>query len=529
MIVPNLRHRTIAKRLERASSGPSGYGSGGGGSGGPAYADAYGTKKGPSPQQLIEGYKQLIFACAELNALGVGCLNMHLMAASGNGMEKPRSRSCPMPVLHREKKRIMKLPYVRRAFNVNDVEDVQEITQSVFLDSLEQPAVDPKTELSYFDRQSWVATIVRYIDIVGLSFVKPENENGVGLRSLVASQIPPPIWWPLQSQYVWPIREPNNALVQKFRYFNSYYEPGDLCFIRFRPSLRDPYGAGYAAAQAAWQYSGLEDKGISMWDQLLGTGARPNLIVAAKDADRAPGEDERKRFESELNAYHSRGRAGRSLVTSGAFDFHAMQYQGFDTGEMKLNEYMMERICNCFGVPCSYMTRESNLANFQAGDKFHAKYGINPRAYCIASVLTDIVKKYDPRLFWTFDNPIAEDELQEATIVDMQVKGGLISRNQATQDTPWPPDPDGDDLFMPGTQKTPAMILEAHEASLKAQEAAVKQGDAQLKQGDKKINNDAKAAGIKAKQDKAKAAKSEKRAIVRANQIMAKMEEMINA
>src|SRR6185369_5333840 len=102
-------------------------------------------------------------------------------------------------------------------------------------------------------------------------------------------------------------------------------------------------------------------------------------------------------------------------------------------------------------------------------------------------------------------------------------------RNQAIQDTPWPPDPDGDELFMPGTQKTPAMILAEHEANLKAQEATIKQGDAQLKQGDQKLKNDAKAAGIKQRQaDKAKKDKAEKRAIVRANRLIAKMEEMIN-
>ena len=133
-----------------------------------------------------------------------------------------------------------------------------------------------------------------------------------------------------------------------------------------------------------------------------------------------------------------------------------------------------------------------------------------------------MVKKYDPRLFWTFDNPIAEDELQEATIVDMQIKSGLITRNQATQDTPWPAVPEGDDLFMPGTQKTPQMIVEEHEAGLKAQAEG-------LKMDGQRVKNDAKAAGIKERQAaKAKKDKAEKRAIVRANQLLAKMEEMIS-
>jgi Phage portal protein len=473
---PIVKHKTIAKRLDKVGSnriaGPAGYGMGVAWAGGPLYADAFGAKRGPSPYQLIEAYKQINFACTEFNALGVSCLNLHLMAASGPGMEKPRSMSEPMPIAYREKKRIMSLPYVRRAFNVGGVEDVQEITQSVFLDALERPAIDPMTGLSYFDRQTLIATLCRYIDTVGLAYLKPEDEFGDSLQSLASAGIPPSHWWPLQSQYVWPIRETNCALIKEFRYFTDYYPPGDLVYIRLRPSLRDPYGSGYAAAQAAWQYAGLEDKGISMWDQLLGTGARPNLLVSAKDPDKAAGEDERRRMAAELNTFHAGGRGGRAIVTNGAYDFTPLMYQGFDTGEMEVNNYNMERMYNCYGVPVAYASRESNLANLQAADKFHAKYGINPRAWCIASALTDLVKRYDSRLFWVFDNPIAEDELQEATIVDMQVKSGLISRNQATQDSPWPPDEMGDLRFMPNTMATPDMLVQAHEQQMATQQQA---------------------------------------------------------
>lgn len=477
--------------------------------GGPLYADAFGAKRGPTPYQLIEAYKQIIFACTEFNSLGVSCLDLHLMSTSGKGMEKPRARSEPMSVKRSEIKRIVKLPYFRKSFNTRDVENVHEITQSKFLDAVDKPAVDPKTEMSYFDRQTFVATAVRYLDIVGLAYWKPETPEGVGLQQLVASQVPPPLLWPLQSQYVWPIRETNSALISQFRYFTDYYDPSDLCFIRLRPSLRDPYGSGYAAAQAAWQYSGLEDKGISMWDQLLGTGARPNLVISPKDANMPFGDDERKRYEAELNTYHSKGRAGRSLVTDRALDFNIVEYQGFDTGEMEVNMYNLERIYNCFGCPVAYASRESNLANLQAADKFHAKYGINPRAWTIASALTELVRKYDPRLFWVFDSPIAEDELQEATIVDMKIKAGIMTANQANEDEPWPPRDDGDDPFIPGTLMTPAMILEAHEAGLKAQEEATKQGG-------EKVKNDAKA----------KQQKSEKRAVMRANRLLAKLEAM---
>jgi hypothetical protein len=461
--------------LTRAG-GPAGYGMGVAWSGGPLYADAFGAKRGPSPTQLIEGYKQIAFACTEFNALGVSALNLRLYAASGQGMERPRAKSRPRSVLRREADRLAALPYVRRNFSGKDVQDVHEITNHPLLDTIERPAVDPDTDLSYFDRTSLIATLVRYLDIVGIGYLKPENANGVGLRELVAAEMPPTHLWPLQSQYVRPIRTSTNALIQKFGYFDEEYKPGDLTYIRLRPSIRDPYGAGYAAAQAAWQYSGLEDKGISMWDQLLGSGARPNAVMSPSDPLTPLGDDERKRLDGEMNTYHARGRAGRMVVLSVPMKLEAIKYPGFDTGEMEINNYNMQRMCNCWGVPVSFMSSETNLANFQAGRTFHAQFGIEPRAQCIASALTDLTRKYDPRLFWAFDGAIGEDKLQEATIIDMQVKSGLITWNQANADSPWPPRPDGDQVYIPGTLTTTDMIAEQHKQGLASAQAADKAG-----------------------------------------------------
>ena len=452
------------RALTRA--GPAGYGMGVAWSGGPLYADAFGAKRGPSPWQLVESYKQIAFSCTEFNALGVAALDLHLYAASGRGREKPRSLSGPMPVGRDRLKQLVRLPYVRRSFTVRDVEDVHEITHHPFLDALENPAEDPETELRYFDLTTLVATLVRYLDIVGISYLKPENAAGAGFQDLVRAQSVPSHWWPLQSQYVWPIRSPNSALIKRFKYFLEDYEPGDLTFIRLRPSLRDPYGAGYAAAQAAWQYAGLEDKGISMWDQLLGTGARPNAVLSPSDPLTPLGEDERRRLDAEANTYHAQGRAGRLMVMSTPMRLDPIKYSGFDTGEMEVNGYNMERMCNCWGVPISFMTRETNLANFEAGLKFHAKFGITPRAQCIASALTNVVRQYDERLFIAFDEAVADDEMQKAKIIDMKVRNGQYSRNQANADEPWPPDPDGDEPFIAATLATPGMIREKHTQGL---------------------------------------------------------------
>ena len=67
------------------------------------------------------------------------------------------------------------------------------------------------------------------------------------------------------------------------------------------------------------------------------------------------------------------------MVTNIPVNLQPIKYPGFDTGEMEVNVYNMERMCNCWGVPVSFMSRETNLANFQAGRTFHAQFGIEPR------------------------------------------------------------------------------------------------------------------------------------------------------
>lgn len=433
--------------------------------GGTLYADAFGAKRGPTPAQLIEGFKQISFAAEQVIIGAMSRLPLRLYAASGPGRPKPRSYAEPRTVSRSEFRRLRQLGYLRRS--LGGAEEAHEIQNHQIIDSLNRPCVDPETGLSYFDRPSWMGTLVRYVDVCGISYVKPEDANGTGLGDLVRAEIVPTHFWPLQAQYVWPTREVNSALIKQFKYFTEYYNPEDIMMIRLIPSPRDPYGAGYAPLQAAWQYCQLEDKSISMWDQLLGTGARPNLIASPSDPNVAPGDDERKRFEAEMNTYQARGRAGRFLATNGAWTFTPINYQGFDLGEMEVNIYLKEMVAHCLGVPVSYLSKETNMANLQASRTQLAEQAVEPRAQMLASALTDLIRKYDDRLFFAFDESIPEDEERRAKIMDMQVRNGTITWNEARSETPWDSRPDGDDVWISGSLATPEMLAEKHETGLK--------------------------------------------------------------
>ena len=246
------------------------------------YADAFGSKRGPTPWQLIEAYKSLIFACVEINFHATVRVPLRLYSASGAGKPKPRSACEPRPISRSRYRQLRNNQAVARLMGNAGIEDVREITKHPILDTLDNPTGTDEDDQDYFDRPGFLGILVRYTDVVGLAYIKPEGGEGK----------PPSLLWPLQSQYVWPVRETNSARIKEYQYFTEVYPKKALLRMRLRASSCHPDGAGYAAAQAAWQYAGLEDKFVSIQDQLLGLGARPNLVFSPKDPMMTVGEED---------------------------------------------------------------------------------------------------------------------------------------------------------------------------------------------------------------------------------------------
>lgn len=423
---------------------------------GPLYVDAFGAKRAPSAFELVEQYKSLIFACAQLNYLGVSRVPLRLMADGTRG-GRPREVARPRSISRGYFGHLVRSGYLSRTTASH--QDVQEITEHPLLWALDRP--DPE---GYFSRVDLIALQVAYCDVVGVSYLKIDGPDGR----------PPNYLWPMQAQYVIDTKVPGSPLIDKYTYFGRTYEPADL--LRFRPpslSLRDPYARGYSATYAALQYANLEDKYVAIQDQLLGIGPRPSLLVSAKDATMPLGEAERQRYAQDLSRQHSRGMAGGVIVTTGAVDVKPLTYSPMDLSGMKLSEYDLERTCNVFGVPVTYFTKDTNLANLQAAEAQHARMAIEPRCQAVAGTLTRFARKFDPRLFFAFDPAVEEDKEREARIVDMGLKSGRITINEANVDSPWEPKPWGDEPWIPGTLVQPTMSQQRHEQGLETAKAGL--------------------------------------------------------
>lgn len=423
---------------------------------GPLYLDAYGAKRSPAGYELVEQYKSIIYSCVQMNALGVSRVPLRLYNDASKG-GRAKEVAGPRSVHRSQVCRLKRSGYLQRT--TADDQDIEEITVHPLLDCLDHPDSE-----GYFSRSDLLSLIVAYCDVVGVAYLKMDPPAG---------RRPPSYLWIMQSQYVFDIKVPGTPLIDYYQYYGERYLPDDVLRFRITMGLRDPYGRGYSPTYAALQYAMLEDKYVSVQDQLLGQGPRPSLLVSAKDATMPFGESQRRRLEQDIERQHARGNAGRALVTDGSVDINPLTYSPTDLSGMQLSEYDLERVCNVFGIPVSYFTKDTNLANLQAAETQHAKTAIEPRCKAIAGIFTRLARRYDERLFFAFDDSSQEDKEQEARIIDMGLKSGRITINEANVDSPWEAKDWGDEPWMPGTLKQPEMLRQAHEQGMVAQKAGV--------------------------------------------------------
>jgi phage portal protein BeeE len=437
--------------FERKSSpGPAGgYSFGTTFVGGPNYTDAWKSKRAPSPAELVEHFKSLVFSCVITNADAVSSVPLKLYMNVSDG-RKPKDGLGSQEITKRQVEHLRSTQYVGGSAGVSDIREVRD---HPFLMALDQP--DPQGILS---RTQLLKLISMYCDTVGVAYVQPEGRVSAPYRWL----------WILASQYMLPVFDGSSPIPSSYNYGSRNFKPEELICFRTSLSLKNSYGSNYSPLYAAVEYAKLEDKFVSIQEQLMAQGPRPNLLVTPSNPDLPPGQDEKLRFEQDLNRKHARGAQGGVIVANGAWDVKPITYSPTDLTGLKIAEYDLERICACFGVPITLFLSETNLANLQAAEKLHAVRAVNPRCKAIADRLTQVVRQWDRRLFFAFDNAVAADRELEAKLFDMEIKNGSTTINQANQETGKPPVPWGDEPWFQNTMAQPSAIKELNQATITA-------------------------------------------------------------
>lgn len=446
------RRERISRRLEAeaAKAAPQGYGGWVGA--GPAFTDAFRSRRAPAPAELVEAYKSIAYACAQINAGAVVRTPLRLYATTAGGQATPKAYGLA-PSTPSRRGRINRLatrPAVQKY--LANAERVDEIADHPLLRVLVSPNPD-------FDQTSLIRITCLYLDVVGSAFWVPDAYR-LGY---------PTELWPIQSQYVNPLQDAATLRVRAWQYYGQEYPADELIHFRIA-GLKTPYGKGYGPLQAAFEHARLHDSYTSVQDSILGQGAKMTLVISPKDPNQPMGRGERARFEADANRRFSGGNAGRVYVTDGSIDVNPISWPPSDLAEMEISDNALERFANCFGVPLALLQTESvNLANLEASKQQHAALAVEPRCIEIAGALTRwmhnagrrlrTVEGEDrgwDRLFFAFDDPVGEDMERKAKVFDLQSKAGILTINEIRTEMGEPPVAWGDEPWLPTSLSQPS-------------------------------------------------------------------------
>lgn len=447
---------------------PGGFSFGTSWFGGPYYTDKYGARRAPSPFKLVENYQALVYAMVARKRDAVAKVPLRLYADGSRVQGRPR-RSCdPIPVSRAVGQRHARAGRISAAA----VDQVYEIRDHPILDALDKPDPD-----GYFDRTKLIGLLCAYQDVVGQAFLVPEG-NGWDWKAGTVGSGPPELLWVIYPQYVIPVRYGSTPLINYWQYFRDYIPKESALWFRQSVSLRDAYGSAFSPTYAGDMYQDQEGKFIANYDQVLGLGVRPDMIATAKDPMMPPGEMERKRFEQDAKRRHSGGNVGGILVNNGAWDFTPMTYSPADLAGKDIAEYDRNCLAAIFGIPPTYFTTDTNLANLEAADESFARFGVAPMCKAIEGPFTHLVQTWDKRLYFEFDPVIAEDELQRAQIDKIYVDMGAVTINQLNEEKKYPKVPWGEEPLFNKNMQTWSQMQESFEQSMEQGKAAMEQGAA---------------------------------------------------
>jgi hypothetical protein len=315
--------------------------------------------------------------------------------------------------------------------------EIEELTEHPYLQALARP--NP-----YFDGALLMTYLATSLDVVGSAYLFPVRPA----IDFAASE-----FWPLHAQYVFPIKA-NGAggmILSHYTFMGSRLEPEDVIRIR-HVSLRDPYLSGYAPLQACFEQVGLGNYYTATVENLLKNGARPSGVLTPTDPNMPGGDVETRRLQIEVNRGFQGGNSGQVMVTQGAYEFVPFDFKPTDLGGLELTKFQRLTVANCFDVPIALLdTENSNRAVAEAAAYQHQRNAIEPRCVQIAGAMTAHAQEVDARLFFAFDNPVEEDAERRAKLVDMGIKNGTVTINEARRESGDPDVLGGDEPLLAGT------------------------------------------------------------------------------
>ena len=396
------------------------------------FADAYRRLRSPSPLDLMAELKNTAYACASLNAAVCATYPPRLYVSTRPGEPQPRCLTRALPPA--ERRQLLARPGL--AVRLKGAEHVEEVLDHPLLTLFR--AVNPV----FNAHDLWEMTTL-YQEVHGSAYWQLTFDD-LGL---------PDALWVLPSQAVRPVREQDSVnLVDYYevqtRNGSVRVSPREVIHFRY-PDPRDPYGPGLSPLKAAFEHATMASEFLAYKRSVWTNNALPSVVIAP---DEVISEEERDRLEAAWLQKFARGGNGRVLVAESNMSVTPVNPALGDLAALAEAAATKEEIANAFGVPLSYLTSQTNLANLQAAELQHSSLTIRPRLWRRDEKLNEqLLPLYDPsgRLFVAADDPAPHNQAFVLQQQAADLRWGVRSINEVRSERGLPPVEWGDRPWLP--------------------------------------------------------------------------------
>lgn len=259
--------------------------------------------------------------------------------------------------------------------------------------------------------------------------------------------------WPLPSHLVEPKHlHGSRELVDFYEYRGtnppSRFSPDEVIAFRY-PDLNDPYRLGLSPLRAAFEQSQLDGSYIAFKHAIWKNSGVPGVIISPKEV---MGTEERERIEAEWQNRFTRGGQGGVMASTEPIDVRQLDVSIGDIVSLAEQGFTKEQIANAFGVPISFLSRETNLANMLASRRQHAALAIRPRLRRRDDKINErLIPMFDGsgRLFVRSDDPEAEDQENARAWQELDLRSRVKTINEVRRERGLPPVEWGERPWLP--------------------------------------------------------------------------------
>lgn len=247
--------------------------------------------------------------------------------------------------------------------------------------------------------------------------------------------------WPLMSQYVKIVRSDAGELVG-YLYGKSEDKRIALAVedvLHFKyPNPVDPdYGLG--CLEAAFGAVNLLEAQSEYLTTHYDQGGMPEVAIAVKSG---VSDEERKRMYADWRRkFASKRKGDKMIVLEGDTDVKTFGYPPSDSGIQFAQKFSREEVAAAFGIPLTLIQlNEASRAGAEAGNYSYMAYTIAPKLQRMAEKMTEqLAARYDPRLFFAFDNPIPADKAYELKRIDTMTRAKVMTVDELRAEQGLPP------------------------------------------------------------------------------------------